>query len=105
MQNSMLKPQEEYCNEMFSLLCNKKEAIDERLRACSGSWKLERMPKTDLAVLRVAVCEMCFLQSIPEAVSINEAVELAKTYGTEDSARYINGILGKISRESQQRHE
>lgn len=105
MENSMLKPQEEYCNEMFSLLCNKREEIDRKLDSCSGSWKLERMPKTDLAILRVAVCEMFFLQNIPKAVSINEAVELAKAYGTEDSSRYVNGILGKLAREGQQSHE
>ena len=56
------------------------------------------MPKTDLAVLRLAVCEILFLDEMPDSVSINEAVELAKKYGEEKSSSYINGILGSISR-------
>ena len=61
-----------------------------------SSWKLNRMPKTDVAVLRVSACEMVYL-NMPAAVSINEAVDLAKMYGTEDSAKYVNAILGKVA--------
>ena len=58
------------------------------------------MPKTDLAIIRLAACEILYLENIPDAVSINEAVDLAKTYGTEDSAKYVNAILGKIAAKS-----
>ena len=57
------------------------------------------MPKTDVAVLRLSVCEITYLKNIPAAVSINEAVELAKKYGTEESWKYVNAILGKVAAE------
>ena len=88
--------QRDYCNELYSLLCNKKEEIDEMLETYSKNWKLSRMPKTDAAVLRVSACEMVYL-GMAAAVSINEAVDLAKLYGTEDSAKYVNAILGKVA--------
>lgn len=92
----VVRSHRDYCNELYSLLCNKKEEIDAMLENYSKSWKLNRMPKTDVAVLRVSVCEMVYLH-IPAAVSINEAVEMAKLYGTEDSAKYVNAILGKVA--------
>lgn len=100
-----LPPQEEYCREMFSLLCNKKGEVDELIERYSSNWRLARIPKTDLAILRVAICEILYDKGIPAAVSVNEAVELAKTYGTEESARYVNGILGKVVREVSKSHE
>lgn len=92
----VVRSQRDYCNELFSLLCNKKDEIDEMLENYSKGWKLSRMPKTDVSVLRVSACEMVFL-NIPAAVSINEAVDLAKLYGTDDSAKYVNAILGKVA--------
>ena len=91
----VVRSQRDYCNELYSLLCNKREEIDAMLESYS-SWKLNRMPKTDVAVLRVSACEMVYL-NMPAAVSINEAVDLAKLYGTEDSAKYVNAILGKVA--------
>ncbi len=93
---NVVRSQRDYCNELYSLLCNKREEIDEMLETYSKSWKLSRMPKTDVAVLRVSACEMVYL-NIPAAVSINEAVDLAKLYGTDDSAKYVNAILGKVA--------
>ena len=92
-----LANQKDYCNDLYSLLCNKKEELDTKISEYSTGWKLERMPKTDLAVLRLAACELLYMTDIPSAVSINEAVELAKKYGTADSAGYVNAILGKIA--------
>ena len=94
------KAQKEYCNELYSLVCNKKEEIDQEIDKYSKNWKASRMPKTDLAIIRLAACEILYLENIPDAVSINEAVDLAKTYGTEDSAKYVNAILGKIAAKS-----
>ena len=91
----VVSSQRDYCNELYSLLCNKKDEIDQMLETYS-SWKLNRMPKTDVAVLRVSACEMVYL-NLPAPVSINEAVDMAKLYGTEDSAKYVNAILGKIA--------
>ena len=92
----IVRSQRDYCNELYSLLCNKKEEIDDMLETYSKNWKLSRMPKTDVAVLRVSACEMVYL-GMAAAVSINEAVDLAKLYGTEDSAKYVNAILGKVA--------
>ena len=94
------KAQKEYCHELYSLVCNKKEEIDQEIDKYSKNWKASRMPKTDLAIIRLAACEILYLENIPDAVSINEAVDLAKTYGTEDSAKYVNAILGKIAAKS-----
>ena len=93
------KGQEKYCSEMFSVMCNKKDEIDRLITENMRGWTLSRMPKTDLAVLRVAVCEMAYMKRIPATVSINEAVELSKRYGTEESHSYVNGILAGVYKE------
>ncbi len=62
-------------------------------------WRLERLPKISVAILRLALCEMFYVESIPVKVSANEAVELAKKFGTKDDASFINGVLGKVIRE------
>lgn len=72
--------------------------IDRQISALSSGWKLERISKVDLAILRVAVYEMLFSGDISQGIAINEAVELAKRYGTERSPKFINGVLGGISR-------
>lgn len=61
-------------------------------------WRIERMPRVDLTILRVAIYEMMYRDDIPCSVSINEAVELAKRFGGEHSSAYINGMLGTLAR-------
>lgn len=90
-----LGKQEEYCSEIFSILCNKKEEIDKAIQENCVKWDVKRMPKTDIAILRVSVSEIMH-SDVPHSVSINEAVELAKKYGEENSPSYINGILSSI---------
>ena len=70
--------------------------IDALISAHSEQWRAERLAQVDLAVLRLAVYEMCFCDDIPVAVAIDEAVELAKEYSTEDSSRFINGVLSGV---------
>ena len=74
------------------------EEIDRTITDNLDNWTLERIAKTDLAILRTAVAEMLYVDSIPVRVSINEAVDLAKKYGDERSYAFINSVLGKISR-------
>jgi N utilization substance protein B len=74
--------------------------LDGRLRTYAREWSLERMANVDRNILRLALYEMLFLDDVPLSVSINEAVELAKTFSTPDSGRFINGILGKIAAET-----
>ncbi len=74
------------------------EEIDRIISENLDNWTLERIAKTDLAILRTAVAEILYVESIPVSVSINEAVELAKKYGDDRSYAFINSVLGKISR-------
>ncbi len=76
------------------------EEIDSIINQNSVGWKLERLPKVSLAIMRLAVCEILYVPSIPSGVSINEAVELAKKFASQEDASFINGILGKYVREN-----
>ena len=72
------------------------DEIDDRINAVAKGWKTKRMGKVELAIIRLAVYEMEYDDDIPTGVAINEAVELAKKYGTEDAPSFVNGILAKI---------
>lgn len=74
------------------------DSIDEEINKYSKSWKTGRMPKVDLAVIRLAVGEMKFADDVPDAVAINEAINLAKKYSTDQSSRYVHGVLGAIAK-------
>lgn len=74
--------------------------LDARLALASQNWAVERMPVMDLAILRIALFEILNVEEVPVAVSINEAVEIAKAFGGDDeSPRFVNGILGNIARQ------
>ena len=73
--------------------------VDAVIEKYSIGWKKSRLPKVSLAILRLAVCEIMFVSSVPSSVSVNEAVELAKKYATESDASFINGVLGTYLRE------
>ena len=79
----------------FHLITVNLEEIDKKIDEGAEKWNSKRMPKADLAIVRVAVGEACYGDT-PKAVAINEAVELAKKYGEDNSAKFINGLLGKI---------
>ncbi len=74
------------------------DAIDEEINKFSKSWKTNRMPKVDLAVIRLAVGEIKYAEDVPDAVAINEAINLAKKYSTDQSSRYVHGVLGAIAK-------
>lgn len=86
----------EFFLDIIHGVIDNKEEIDNLIQAHSKGWRLERMPKVDLAIMRLAVYELKYRKDIPVNVSINEAVELAKKYGGDQSKTFINGILGKI---------
>ena len=73
------------------------EEIDAAINEASEGWKTSRMGKVDLTLIRLAVYEIRYEEEIPFKVSVNEAVELAKKYGTDDSASFVNGILAKFA--------
>lgn len=90
-----------YIKEKYQLIQEKIPEIDELLNANSKGWKTNRMSKVDLTILRLAVYEVKFDDRVPTGVAINEAVEIAKRFGGDESASFINGILGKIARENE----
>ena len=87
---------EKYIDHMCDLLREHVAAADGLIESCSSNWKIGRIGKVDLAVIRTAVLEIMHMDDIPDAVSINEAVTIAKKYGTEDSGKFVNGVLGKV---------
>lgn len=87
---------QKYMEEKYALVKEHLAQIDELLNKCSSGWKTSRMSKVDLAILRLAVFEVKFDEDVPDSVAINEAVELAKRFGGDDSSAFINGILGAI---------
>lgn len=93
---SLKKEEQTYMEEKYQLVCGRLEEIDAMLNEASKGWKTTRMSKADLAILRLAVYEMKYDEDIPVKVAINEAVELGKAFGGEESAHFINGILGKL---------
>ena len=92
----------EYFDAVFNAYINHNNEIDDMIESFSKGWKLERLAKVDLTVLRICIAEMKYLEdeTVPQSVAINEAVRIAKIYGGKDSQKFVNGILGRISRES-----
>ncbi len=85
---------EEYFKNVFKEFEEVKGDIDEIISLNSRTWKFDRIAKVDLAILRLALFEMIYIDSIPKKVSLNEAIELAKKFSTEKSYKYVNGLLG-----------
>ena len=86
-----------YMEEKVAAVLEKVEEIDVILNQTSKGWKTSRMNKVDLTILRLAVFEVCYDDDVPTGVAINEAVELGKRFGSDESGAFINGILGKIA--------
>lgn len=86
----------DYFLEVINGVLNSLKEIDELIEKNAKDWTIDRIAKMDLPILRVAIYELKHRDDIPVGVSINEAVELAKKYGSDDSARFINGLLGQI---------
>lgn len=93
------RTQELYLSTNLTYLCENKDEVDEIINNGSPKWKTHRMPKTDLAIMRLAVCEFNAWDEVPVAVTINEAVKLAKEYCDDNSSSFINGVLGHIANE------
>lgn len=86
-----------YCRQLVAGVQARQGELDEMLGAISEHWTVPRMPLVDRSILRLASYEILFVEGIPVSVSINEAVELAKVYGGEDSSKFVNGVLGKVA--------
>jgi N utilization substance protein B len=87
----------EFCRAILAGVEGHQSTIDETVESISENWVLSRMPIVDRNILRIAAYEILYAEDIPDSVSINEAVEMAKVYGGEDSSKFVNGILGRLA--------
>lgn len=85
-----------YSIKLVKTFIENKEHIDEQIKEHSKGWDVDRLLKVDRDVLRISITELLYFEDIPASVSIDEAVELAKKYGTEESSSFINGILRQV---------
>jgi transcription antitermination protein NusB len=92
-----------YANKLAESIKKNKDAIDELINKYAKNWTINRMAKVDLAILRLAVCEILYMENIPTKVSINEAIELSKLYCDDKSPKFINGILGSVVSEASEK--
>ncbi len=89
----------EFCRALVAGTEERLAEIDSMIERISENWVVSRMPFVDRNILRLAVYEILFVDDVPDSVSINEAVELAKNYGGDDSSKFVNGVLGKVADE------
>ena len=89
---------EAYFLDIVYGVINSRDELDEKFVPFLKKWKLERLPQTDRIILEIAVYEILTVEEIPTSVSINEAVKLAKKYGTDNSSSYINGVLSNFEK-------
>jgi N utilization substance protein B len=90
-------PLNEYVPFLISGIGEKKSIIDETIETYSQEWSLDRMPMVDRELARIGVYEILFQDDVPDAVVINEIIELASSLSTDESPAFLNGLLGKIS--------
>jgi len=90
-------PPNDYATALIEGVVENRERIDELLTEHAEGWTLDRMPFVDLAVLRLGVYELLWADDVPDAVAIDEAVQLARSLSTDDSPRFVNGVLGRLA--------
>jgi len=86
-----------FARELISGVINNKKEIDRYIRKFAPAWPVAQIPAVDRNILRLAIFEILLDNRVPVKVGINEAVELAKTYGSDNSPKFINGVLGSVS--------
>jgi N utilization substance protein B len=89
-------PVNDYTIELVEGVAGHRERIDQILTEFAEGWTVDRMPDVDRAVLRLGVYELLWRADVPDAVAIDEAVELAKSLSTDESPRFVNGVLGRV---------
>lgn len=89
----------EFAERLVFGVTDRKEAIDSLIEQCSTNWRLPRMPVVDRNILRMAAFELLACPDIPATVSINEAIELGKKYGTAETKAFVNGIVDRMGRQ------
>lgn len=87
-----------YISEKLNNIVERIPEIDQKINEYSEGWKVDRLGKVELSIIRLAIYELLYDEDIPTGVAINEAIELAKTFGNDSAPSFINAVLGKISR-------
>ncbi len=85
-----------YVKKIIGFFLENKEIIDDHIVKSLKKWNIDRLPKVDLAILRLAITEFFYFPDIPIEVSLNEAIEMAKEYSDKDSSKFINGVLAGV---------
>ncbi len=86
-----------FVRELVSGVIQNKEKIDHNIKNLAPAWPIEQMPAVDRNILRLAIFEILLDNKVPVKVAINEAVELAKIFGSDNSSKFVNGVLGSVS--------
>lgn len=95
-ENNVSDDEKEYIEKVVNGVKSNIEEIDKIILSKLKNWSIDRIAKIDLAILRLAIYEINYMEDIPVKVSANEAVELAKTYGNNDSPSFVNGVIAKV---------
>lgn len=90
--------EKEYIEDAIHTIIKNLDEIDDHIKDNIEGWELHRLARVDLCILRIAIYEIIYREDIPVEVSINEAIEVAKTYSTDESSKFINGVLGGFVR-------
>jgi len=90
--------QSELVSDIVRTLCARQAEVDERVKAAARNWELDRLAATDRSVLRIATAELIGRPGTPARVILDEAIEIARRYGSEESARFVNGVLDHVAR-------
>ena len=98
-ENNLDYDEQEYMRHAVRTIMTNLNNIDKSIEKYIKGWKIHRLAKVDLSVLRIAIYEIVYRKDIPIEVSINEAIEICKKYSTDESSKFINGVLGSFVRE------
>ncbi len=100
-QHSLPKDEKDYIRSIYYYYVDHEESINDIIRSHLSKWKLERIAKIDISIIRIAIIEILYIDNVPDSVAINEAVEIAKLYGAEEAYKFINGVLGSVVRDKE----
>ncbi|MEE1066646.1 MAG: transcription antitermination factor NusB [Acutalibacteraceae bacterium] len=93
---------DDFMNDILAATANNLESIDSEIEKNLKGWSKSRISKVSLALLRLAITEIRFMDDIPVGVSINESVEICKIYGSDEDKSFINGVLGSVARSEEE---
>ena len=96
-----IEPVSDYAKRLYSGVIEEMDKLNEIIASYSKGWKVHRLPEVTGTVLRIGVYEMKYVDEVPNSIAINEAVEIAKKYGSGDDASFVNGILGSLARSAE----